>query len=75
VTYLPLAGMVDLEAERGRLRKDLENLENRIAGSKKKLAGPFAEKAPAQVVARERERLAEMEAEAAQVREQIGRLS
>ena len=74
VAYLPLAGLVDLDAERARLQKALDNLEGRIAGSQKRLAGPFAERAPANVVARERERLAEMEAEAAQVREQLIRL-
>ncbi|MFP4344950.1 MAG: valine--tRNA ligase [Anaerolineales bacterium] len=74
VAYLPLAGMVDLEAERARLSKALENLEGRIRGSRKKLAGPFAEKAPPEIVERERERLAEMETEAEQVREQLARL-
>jgi len=75
VVYLPLAGLVDFEAERARLQKALDNLEGRITGSQKRLAGPFAERAPANVVARERERLAEMETEAAQVREQLARLA
>jgi len=75
VVYLPLAGLVDLAAERARLQKALDNLEKRIAGSQKRLAGPFAERAPAHIVNAERGRLAEMETEAAQVREQIARLS
>ncbi|MGC9469770.1 MAG: valine--tRNA ligase [Anaerolineae bacterium] len=75
VAYLPLAGMVDLDAERARLRKELANLESRIAGSQERLAGPFAEKAPDHIVQRERDKLAEMEAEAEQVREQIARLT
>ena len=74
VVYLPLAGLVDLDAERARLQKALENLEGRINGSRQRLAGPFAEKAPADVVQRERERLVDMETEAAQVREQLARL-
>ncbi len=74
VAYLPLAGMVDIEAEVARLQKSLENLEGRIAGSQARLAGEFAEKAPAHIVERERERLTEMRTEAAQVREQIARL-
>jgi len=75
VTYLPLAGMVDLAAERARLEKELANLTQRIAGSEKRLAGPFAEKAPAHVVQQHRENLAEMRVEAEQVAEQIERLS
>ena len=74
VAYLPLAGLVDLDAERARLQKALDNLEGRIAGSQKRLDGPFAERARADVVQRERERLVEMETEATQVREQLSRL-
>ncbi|MGC9395208.1 MAG: valine--tRNA ligase [Anaerolineae bacterium] len=74
VVYLPLAGLVDLDAERARLQKTLENLEGRVNGSRQRLAGPFAEKAPADVVQRERDRLAEMETEVVQVREQLARL-
>ncbi|MCD6284618.1 MAG: valine--tRNA ligase, partial [Anaerolineae bacterium] len=75
VVYLPLAGMVDLVAERARLEKELANLTQRIAGSEKRLAGPFAERAPANVVRREQDRLADMKVEAEQVAEQIERLS
>ncbi len=74
VTYLPLAGMVDLEAEIHRLNKALDNLQQRITSSRARLSGEFAEKAPAHIVERERERLAEMEVEARQVKEQIERL-
>jgi valyl-tRNA synthetase len=75
VAYLPLTGMVDLEAERGRLAKELEGLMRRIVSSEERLSGSFAEKAPAHIVDREREKLAEMKAEAEQVRDQITRLS
>ena len=75
VAHLPLAGMVDIEAERKRLQNALEELESRIRGSEKKLAGPFAEKAPEDIVAQERERLVERKREAEHVREQLARLS
>ncbi|MEA3396655.1 MAG: valine--tRNA ligase, partial [Chloroflexota bacterium] len=75
VAYLPLAGLVDLAAERARLQKLLANLEGRITTSESRLAGPFTEKAPAAVVERERVRLAEMRAEATQLREQLARLA
>lgn len=74
VAYLPLAGLVDLDAERVRLQKTLAQLEGHISSAQARLAGPFAEKAPADVVAAARQRLAEMEAEAAQLREQLTRL-
>ncbi len=58
--YLPLAGMVDLEAERERLAREVENVEYAIARSEQLLAnGEFTGKAPAEVVERERQRLEE----------------
>jgi valyl-tRNA synthetase len=75
VAYLPLAGMVDLEAEQARLQKNLDDLYERIQESEERLAGPFAEKAPEHIVQRERDKLASMRAEAAQVKEQMGLLS
>ncbi len=74
VIYLPLAGMIDLEAERTRLRKKLAGVEKRIAASRARLDGPFAQKAPAHVVEAERRRLAEMESEAAQLKENLAAL-
>jgi valyl-tRNA synthetase len=57
--YLPLAGMVDLEKERQRLNAEIEEVTKGIAGSGKLLANEdFLAKAPAQVVEREREKLA-----------------
>ncbi len=74
VAQLPLAGLVDLDAERTRLQRALEDLERRIAQTQARLTSDFAVKAPAAVVERERVRLAEMETEAAQVRERLARL-
>jgi len=57
--YLPLAGMVDLERERQRLNAEIEEVSKGIAGSEKLLANEdFLAKAPAQVVNRERDKLA-----------------
>jgi valyl-tRNA synthetase len=56
--YLPLAGLIDLDAERARLRKELEAAEADVARREAKLANAgFTERAPANVVAREREGL------------------
>jgi valyl-tRNA synthetase len=60
--YLPLAGMVDVAAERGRLEKELAEAEAQIGRLATLLAGPFAEKAPAAVVQKERDKLAQLQA-------------
>jgi valyl-tRNA synthetase len=58
--YLPLAGLVDLDAERQRLTKEIKETEEAIARSEGLLSREgFRDKAPAQVVAREEERLAD----------------
>ena len=63
--YLPLAGMIDLYAERERAQKDLAHLEKGISASRAKLNNTgFTEKAPAAVVDREREKLADLELQA-----------
>ena len=60
--YLPLAGMVDLEREQGRLRKELASVEADIARSQALLENErFTTRAPAQVVRKERNRLAAAE--------------
>ncbi len=68
---LPLAGLVDLEAERERLAKELVEAESQISRLEKLLSSPFAEKAPPEVVAKERERLENYRETAARIREQI----
>jgi valyl-tRNA synthetase len=71
VGYLPLAGLVDLEAERERLSKELAAIEVRIARSRGLLAGEFAHKAPAHVVQRERDKLADLQAEQGRLKERM----
>jgi len=61
--YLPLAALVDLVVERARLRALLDDLGKRIEKSTLLLAGPFAQKAPAAVVQRERDKLASLKTE------------
>jgi len=55
--YLPLVGLVDMEAEKARLGKELAEVERQIARSEGLLGGEFAAKAPAAVVERERAKL------------------
>jgi len=56
--YLPLAGLVDLGEERARLTKALAEAESQVARLEKLLDSDFANKAPANVVQKEREKLA-----------------
>jgi len=56
--FLPLAELVDKEEERARLENDLANTRSQIDRLEELLGGAFAEKAPAHVVAKEREKLA-----------------
>ncbi len=65
--YLPLAGMVDLAAERIRLTKEAAELDKQIERLTGLLAGPFAQKAPPPVVQKEREKLDGLRASRAEI--------
>ena len=61
--YVALEGVVDLGAERQRLQKEIKRAEDAIAFGRAKLARPeFAERAPAEIVDKEREKVAQQEA-------------
>ncbi|MEB3332229.1 MAG: valine--tRNA ligase [Synechococcaceae cyanobacterium] len=73
---LPIEGLVDLDALRGRLEKDLAKAEKEIAGLTGRLANPnFADKAPAAVVAECRADLAEAKAQAELAQQRLAELS
>jgi valyl-tRNA synthetase len=58
---VPLEGLIDVEKERERLQRQLQKLDKDRAAIEKKLGNPgFIERAPADVVAKDRERLAEL---------------
>jgi valyl-tRNA synthetase len=74
--YLPLAGMIDLEVERARLQKELEHIKNGIARSQKLLGNEgFVAQAPAEVVQKERDKLAGLQEQAEKLRERLAALS
>jgi valyl-tRNA synthetase len=61
--YVDLEGLVDVAAERQRLEKEIRRTAEGIAFTRGKLARPdFVERAPAEIVEKEREKLAEQEA-------------
>ncbi len=69
--YLPQAGLVDADEERGRLSKELFDAEAQVQRLETLLSSSFAEKAPAPVVQKERDRLAAVKETAQKLREQI----
>jgi len=72
---VPLAGLIDVDAELGRLDKEQEKLGKEIARLNGKLGNArFVENAPADVVAGEREKLSNAENTLAQLTEQINKL-
>ena len=59
---IPLAGLIDKDAEIERLSKDISKLEINIGKTRAKLANPgFTDKAPAAVVEKEQQRVQEQE--------------
>ncbi|HEV2607553.1 MAG TPA: valine--tRNA ligase [Xanthomonadaceae bacterium] len=72
---IPLAGLVDLDAERARLAKEIARVEIEIRNFEGKLASEaFVQKAPAAVVEQERVRLADKRARLAALTEHRRRL-
>jgi valyl-tRNA synthetase len=69
--YLPLEGLVDVEAERARLQKELEETEMQIRRLEGLLGSPFAERAPSNVVERERQKLVTLQETALRTKEQL----
>jgi valyl-tRNA synthetase len=69
--YVPLSGMVDLDEERARLNKELADVTVQIERLQKLLGSDFANKAPAAVVDKERERLAAFEETAGKLKAQL----
>jgi len=69
--YLRLAGAVDTQAEFQRLHAELQEAEAQIARLQTLLAGPFATRAPAPVVEKERAKLAELEQARQRIAQQI----
>ncbi len=69
--YLPLAGLVDPAAERKRLQAELDEVRAQRQRLETLLAGPFSQRAPKDVVRKERERLAELGLKAERLESQL----
>ena len=72
---LVVGDLIDLDAERDRLRTRLDRTEQDRERAEKKLANPgFRDKAPEDVVEAERRKVERFGREAASIREQLARL-
>jgi valyl-tRNA synthetase len=73
---IPLAGLIDKDAEMARLNKEIGKLQSNLDKSSAKLTNPkFVDKAPEAVVEKERVRVAEMEIALKQLQEQLVKIS
>jgi valyl-tRNA synthetase len=70
--FIPLAGLIDLDAEKVRLNKELKRIEIEIGKCRGKLSSEtFVVNAPAAVVEQERQRLADWQAQQTALAEQL----
>ncbi|MEE2614783.1 MAG: valine--tRNA ligase [Verrucomicrobiota bacterium] len=74
--YLPLEGLIDFEAEKSRLTKELNKIDKEIEKVQSKLENPkFTERAPVEVLDEQRERLSEWRIKHGQLTEALDNLS
>jgi len=73
---LPVAGLIDVVKEKGRLGKELGKADDEIAKIEKKLGNPqFVAKAPPEVIEEQQERLAESRQAQRQLKTALDRLA
>ena len=73
--FVPLAGMIDLDEERARLRRAIEEKQGFLAGVERKLQNEqFVSRAPEEVVQRERQKAADATAELQMLRTNLADL-
>jgi valyl-tRNA synthetase len=73
--FIPMAGLIDLSAEKARLAKELKRIEIEIAKCKGKLSSDtFVANAPEAVVSQERQRLIDWQAQQIVLSEQLQKL-
>ena len=72
---VPMAGLIDKQAERARLAKEIARLRKELASVEAKLANfNFVDRAPSEVVAKERQRAADLRQAVVQFDEQLARI-
>ena len=73
--YMPMEGMIDVEAEKIRISKEIEKMLIEVKKSEGKLGNAsFVDRAPPEVVAQEKERLDDWKSKLAQLGEMLDAL-
>ena len=73
--FVPLEGLIDLDVERKRLQKEIQRMEQMLEGIGKNLTNPqFTDRAPKEVVEREREKEASFKANLEKMKNNFGQL-
>lgn len=73
--FIPLEGLIDLDAERQRIQKELARVQGMLDGVRKKLSNEsFIGKAPKEVVEKEREKLESFRMTLEKLEKNLGRL-
>jgi valyl-tRNA synthetase len=74
--YMPLDGLIDMDAEKARLDKELEKVSQEVMRARQKLGNEkFVANAKPEVVQKEKDRLTEWENKLAQLKEMRAALS
>jgi valyl-tRNA synthetase len=73
---IPMAGLIDKDAELARLDKEIQRIQNDLPRVEGKLNNPaFVDKAPAEVIEKEKAKLAEMHGALKNLQAQRGKIS
>ena len=73
--FIPLAGLIDIELEKKRLDKEIGRLEKQVTGLEKKLSNDsFLAKAPAEVVAKDKQKLHDFAEKLGKLKQNLERL-
>ncbi len=71
IAYLPLEGIIDMEKEKARIMKQLQDTGKQIQNVEKKLSSPFSKNAPQEIVQKEKDKLAELKMKQTTLRSQF----
>jgi valyl-tRNA synthetase len=73
---IPMAGLIDKDAELARLEKEIQRIEKELPRIEGKLGNAaFVDKAPPEVIAKEREKLAGLQSSLHNLNEQYGKIA
>jgi len=73
--FVPLEGLIDLSAERNRLEKEIQRVQQMLEGIERKLGNPqFTERAPKEVVEKEREKQSAFKMNLEKLKANLGQL-